>query len=175
MTDEQPPLKVVLGAGPQPIHPCHLRFIDSTWKLTDLHPEGGGIERVDAKALPWQSDTVDAIYASHLLEHFARHEIDAVLCEWARVLKPGAPIHLLVPDATWAFGHLLLGDANSEALALDVFYNRDLDGMRDCHRMCFTLDTLRRHFQSYFVITDSGVDYEDAHHVRSIFVKGVKR
>lgn len=168
-------LKVVLGSGPRPIHPCHYRYIDDTWVLTDLHPEGEGIQKVNAKELPWGPDSVDAIYASHLLEHFARHEIEAVLREWARVLKKEGTIHILVPDATWAFGYLLMGDKNSEELAMDVFYNRDLDQMRDCHRMCFTLDTLRRHVNTFFKITDSGVDYEDAHHVRSIFIKGVKR
>ena len=169
-------MKVVLGAGPEPIHPCHLRFIDASWILTDLHPqpENGQVQKVDAKALPWGPDSLDAIYASHLLEHFARHEVDEVLREWARVLKPTGHIHILVPDARWAWEVLSKGDKDSEELALDVFYNRDLDGMRDCHRMCFTIETLKRHFENYFMTTNFGIDYQDAHHVRSIFITGVK-
>lgn len=35
-----------------------------------------------------QDNTVELIYASHVLEHFGRHEIDQVLGEWFRVLRP---------------------------------------------------------------------------------------
>jgi predicted SAM-dependent methyltransferase len=45
-----------------------------------------------------QDNTVELIYASHVLEHFGRHEIDQVLCEWFRVLRPGGILRLAVPD-----------------------------------------------------------------------------
>jgi predicted SAM-dependent methyltransferase len=43
-------------------------------------------------------NTVDLIYASHVLEHFGRHEVLDVLREWHRVLKPSAVLRLAVPD-----------------------------------------------------------------------------
>ena len=43
-------------------------------------------------------DSVDLIYASHCLEHFKYSEIDRVLSEWNRVLKPGGVLRLSVPD-----------------------------------------------------------------------------
>lgn len=45
-----------------------------------------------------ESNSVDLIYASHLLEHFGRHEVDGVLTEWRRVLKPGGVLRLAVPN-----------------------------------------------------------------------------
>ena len=45
-----------------------------------------------------QSNTVDLIYASHVLEHFGRHEIEQVLGEWFRVLRPGGILRVAVPD-----------------------------------------------------------------------------
>jgi len=44
------------------------------------------------------AETVDLIYASHVLEHFGRHEVLDVLREWHRVLKPRAVLRLAVPD-----------------------------------------------------------------------------
>ena len=46
----------------------------------------------------FMDDSVDLIYASHCLEHFKYREIDRVLSEWIRVLKPGGVLRLSVPD-----------------------------------------------------------------------------
>lgn len=43
-------------------------------------------------------DSVELIYACHLLEHFGRREYGKVLAEWFRVLAPGGVLRLAVPD-----------------------------------------------------------------------------
>lgn len=45
-----------------------------------------------------ENDSVDLIYASHVLEYFDRYEVLEVLKEWKRVLKPGGILRLAVPD-----------------------------------------------------------------------------
>jgi len=45
-----------------------------------------------------EDDSVDLIYACHVLEHFNRLKIKNVLLEWRRVLKPGGILRLAVPD-----------------------------------------------------------------------------
>lgn len=45
-----------------------------------------------------QDESVDLIYACHVLEHFGRNEYRDVLLEWRRVLKPGGVLRLAVPD-----------------------------------------------------------------------------
>jgi len=45
-----------------------------------------------------ENNTVDLIYACHLLEHYGRHEVRNVLAEWHRVLRPGGILRLAVPD-----------------------------------------------------------------------------
>src|SRR5579884_2381697 len=42
--------------------------------------------------------SVELIYASHVLEHFGRHELDQVLHEWFRVLRKGGVLRVAVPD-----------------------------------------------------------------------------
>jgi len=42
--------------------------------------------------------TVDLIYNCHVLEHFKRRDVERVLGEWMRVLKPGGVLRTSVPD-----------------------------------------------------------------------------
>ena len=50
------------------------------------------------KLIGIDDESVEDIYASHVLEHFDRREIFDILCEWNRVIKPGATIHIAVPN-----------------------------------------------------------------------------
>lgn len=46
----------------------------------------------------FKDNTVELIYASHVLEYFDRQEAEAVLREWRRVLTPKGLLRLAVPD-----------------------------------------------------------------------------
>ena len=46
----------------------------------------------------FENDTVEEIFASHILEHFEHHKTLTVLKEWARVLKPMGKLYVAVPD-----------------------------------------------------------------------------
>ena len=46
----------------------------------------------------FEDNSVDLIYACHLLEHFRRNLMKDVLKEWYRVLKLGGILRLAVPD-----------------------------------------------------------------------------
>jgi len=53
----------------------------------------------DISTLPFiENDGVDLIYACHVLEYFDRFEVQRVLKEWHRALKPGGTLRLAVPD-----------------------------------------------------------------------------
>lgn len=47
---------------------------------------------------PFENESVDLIYASHVLEYFPLAQVSKVLAEWRRVLKPGGILKLAVPD-----------------------------------------------------------------------------
>lgn len=46
----------------------------------------------------FEDNSVDLIYACHLLEHFKRNQTEDILKEWHRVLKPGGILRLATPD-----------------------------------------------------------------------------
>jgi hypothetical protein len=66
-----------------------------------------GYVNVDAKfgdmAFPLQygDNTVDEIYAGHILEHFGYGQTLDVLKDWTRALKPGGVLKVAVPNFKW--------------------------------------------------------------------------
>jgi len=50
------------------------------------------------KPLPFESLSIDAIYASHLLEHLYLVEAKCLLQDCFRVLSPGGVVRMVVPD-----------------------------------------------------------------------------
>lgn len=53
----------------------------------------------DIKTLPmFKDDSVDLIYASHVIEYFDRFEVTKVLKEWYRVLKKRGVLRIAAPD-----------------------------------------------------------------------------
>ncbi len=48
--------------------------------------------------LPFYSESVDSIYSTHVFEHFYGDELQRLLRECFRVLRPGAGVRLIVPS-----------------------------------------------------------------------------
>ena len=51
-----------------------------------------------AKGIPFDSDSIDVVYHSHVLEHLDRDVAGKFLMEIHRVLKPGGILRIVVPD-----------------------------------------------------------------------------
>jgi len=52
----------------------------------------------DARMLPFNDESFDNVYSSHLIEHFSHREVRNVLLEWIRVLKKSGAIEIRCPD-----------------------------------------------------------------------------
>lgn len=62
-------------------------------------PPKGPIQlRGSARHLPFDSNSMDFVYSSHLLEDFPTADRPYLLYEWTRVLKPGGTLIVLVPE-----------------------------------------------------------------------------
>lgn len=89
----------------------------------------------------FESNTVDLIYASHILEHFGRWEYEEVLKEWYRVLKKGGILRLSVPDFNAYLG------LYREGWQLDRLFSCFCGGQYtelDYHHMVFNEEFLTR-------------------------------
>ena len=67
---------------------CGWRNFGDEW----VHIDGGDYDHLDhhdITKLPYEDESVDLIYASHVLEYFDREEVVSILQEWTRVLKGG--------------------------------------------------------------------------------------
>lgn len=54
-------------------------------------------------AIPYEDNSVDGIHCYHFLEHI--QDVPFVMSEMRRVLKPGAPLNIVVPYYTSAMQH----------------------------------------------------------------------
>ena len=88
--------------------------------------------------LPYPDGSVDEIRASHVLEHFPTAQIQDVLTDWVRVLKPGGRIRIAVPDVVEVAELAKAG----HPMAIAIMYGGQIDD-NDYHKSGFTRDSLR--------------------------------
>ena len=66
--------------------------------------------------MPIKDATVDALYCSHVIEHLFDWYISFVLSDFHRVLKPGQPIRIVVPDMDLAIDQYIADGRTGESL-----------------------------------------------------------
>ncbi|WP_448571850.1 class I SAM-dependent methyltransferase [Trichothermofontia sp.] len=134
----------------------------SDWKILDIEARPEVDFVCDAACLnQFEDDSVEAIYASHVLEHFhyaLNNELINTLKEWHRVLQPDGKLYISVPDLKvlcWLY-------LNPNLVAFERHYlMRIMFGGQtnefDVHRVGFDADTLAMYleeagFQGYEVV-----------------------
>lgn len=125
------PLKLDIGGAAVPYAP-------EEYTTVDLYGEPDIL--ADMGDLPFVDDSVDAIWASHVLEHCAMGKVPGVLAEWLRVLKPGRRAIIRVPDFDYVAKYWLTGPDRSWAEAM-VFGLQSDEG--EFHKAAFTASLLR--------------------------------
>ena len=129
-------LKKILHVGCGPYYPNSLpeTFPSNEWQEVrlDIDPAVrpdiiGSI--IDMSAVP--SESVDAVYSSHNVEHVYYHQVPLVLAEFHRVLKPEGFAMILVPDIEIVAEAVAKGNLEESPLyispagpiaAIDIFY-----------------------------------------------------
>ncbi len=94
--------KLNLSTGHKGMRRLHIggRIHAPGWEVLDINP-GQHVDHVgDARDLSrFENDTFEVVYSSHVLEHFDYvDQLQNVLQEWYRVLKPQGKLYVSVPD-----------------------------------------------------------------------------
>jgi len=85
--------------------------------------------------------SVDLIYNCHVLEHFKRRDVQRVLQEWLRVLKPGGTLRTSVPDFA-ALAEVYRRSSRLELVIGPLFGRQDY--LYNIHYNVFDFQTLSR-------------------------------
>ena len=97
------PKTLNLGAGRDDFIPEQYKRRSKVLSL-DIDPGANPHILYDARKLEtYEADTFNAIYASHMLEHFHLHEVPLVLKGAFHILRAKGSIEIVVPDIIAAF------------------------------------------------------------------------
>lgn len=111
-----------------------------------------GYENIDLlngkKAFPldYNSETVDEIRASHILEHFGKHEVPLVLRNWVDKLRPGGVLKIAVPDFDKIAADYV-GKRKHDHPVDDYVLGSQADE-NDFHKSMFNVQSLTKHLES---------------------------
>lgn len=97
--------------------------------------------RCDLRLLPFDSESFDIVFSSHVLEHFGRNEFDDVFTEWLRVLKKDGELRLVLPNIKWAAERIVKDQIDNDVL--NVLYGQQ-SNIFDFHMNGFTPLRLRQ-------------------------------
>jgi len=115
-----------------------------------VHVDAVEYEHVDyvhvVERLPmFAENSADLIYTCHVLEHFRRSELRAVLREWLRVLKPGGLLRTAVPD--WEKLILVYQQTHDLKLVIGPVFGRQ-DYLYNIHYNVFDFATLKQELEA---------------------------
>lgn len=90
--------------------------------------------------IPFQDETIDYLYSSHLLEHLFRDDAEKLLRDGYRALKSGGRIRICVPDLEYVFA--IYQQGNKEE-ALNYFFCVSRKEMLGQHHYMYDFDLLK--------------------------------
>jgi GT2 family glycosyltransferase/predicted SAM-dependent methyltransferase len=128
-------LKLHLGCGDE---------YDDDYINVDFYiPEDKKIDaRFDILSIPYPDNSVDEIKAFHVIEHFDFFEIQKILKEWNRVLKPGGKLYVETPDFLSTCDAFVKGSEEFRIFLYNQFFGHNwFPG--GAHKFLFTENQLR--------------------------------
>ncbi|NLO20007.1 MAG: glycosyltransferase, partial [Ignavibacteria bacterium] len=111
----------------------------------DLFSEDPSVIGMDIRQLEFADNSVDGILASDILEHFSHRQTDAILKEWARVLKPNAEIIIRCPSLRLQVKAYYNGVWDADVASYMIFGGQTNPG--DYHCLAFDEQSIKKHLE----------------------------
>lgn len=129
--------KIMIHAG------CGARDFGSDW----IHIDRADFPHIKYKDVTnlsqFKDNSVDLVYASHLICYFDREEIKDVLKEWHRVLKPGGTLRLATPDFDQMIRVYNMFQCELEDILGPLYGKWSINGESFYHKTTYGYDSLR--------------------------------
>jgi len=120
---------------------CGWRNFGEDW----THIDGGDYDHLDYTDITkfgYKDNTIDLIYASHVIEYFDREEVIPLLQEWFRVLKPGSKLRIAVPDFKAMVNLYLKGGYQLESFLGPLYGKMSMGDEIIYHKTTYDLESL---------------------------------
>ncbi len=110
------------------------------------------------RPLPFDDESIDSIYASHVVEHFSREEWESIHKDWVRVLKKGGSIEIRCQDIIKTCQKFI--NNPTEPFNMMALYGTQLT-LGEYHKNGFTEQSLTDSFPSLLSeLLEPSTDYE---------------
>ncbi|HRI32068.1 MAG TPA: methyltransferase domain-containing protein, partial [Candidatus Kapabacteria bacterium] len=109
----------------------------------DLYSDDERVIAMDIRFLELPDNCADGILASDVLEHFSHRETDAIIAEWARVLKPGGELVIRCPSLRLQCKAYMDKVWDADIASYMIFGGQTNPG--DYHCIGFDEDSIRKH------------------------------
>ena len=96
----------------------------------------------DCRTLPFDYDYADEIQSMHFIEHVPRLDVENMLMDWHRVMKPGAKLVIEVPSLNKIAKNVVDGEKNLRITTLGIFGDPRDSKPGMMHQWCYTSDEL---------------------------------
>jgi predicted SAM-dependent methyltransferase len=133
-------LRLNLGCGKPP---WHLKGFVNVDQDPGVQPD----LVCDILDLPYEEETVDEIYAGHILEHFDWKEGEVALQYWLTLLKPGGKISVVVPDFDYLAKEYLVCPSPLKLREFNDMYIYSYC-QKSPHKYAYSADLLREAMES---------------------------
>ncbi len=98
------------------------------WLNADIEPKANHVVYMDAtKTFPFGDNTLDYVFAEHMIEHIPYGDADFMIKECFRVLKPQGKIRIATPNLMGAIQVLQNPDTPEHKEYIDHYYNLFID------------------------------------------------
>jgi SAM-dependent methyltransferase len=100
----------------------HIGCGDKLWPgFVNVDAYGEPDVQSDCRKLPFEADYADEIHSIHFVEHVPRLQLENMLQDWHRVMKPGAKLVLELPCLDKMASLIVAGEKNLRLTVLGIF------------------------------------------------------
>jgi predicted SAM-dependent methyltransferase len=97
----------------------------------------------DIRELPFEDNYADEIMAIHVWEHFYLREVDEIITEWKRVLKPGGKLILEMPCLDKVLAWFSCKDVNPQMTLWPLYGDPSTHKSEaDLHKWCWSMNQI---------------------------------